>query len=318
MKKIFFLIFFLLFSFSAFAGIEDDTLVGQELIMARDYDTAMVHFQNIEKMYPDSPTGIYGQMTIWQLRMYENQDFRFRDEYEAVMDKFERIAVKTMKNNPSAWDMFICGAGYGMRGFFYMRDHSWIRALGSAVRAIQILKRDIWENKDFIDAYLGIGMYNYWRTMMTREIIVLPFFGDHRREGLDQIQMVIDRGRYANKLARSSMIFVYHKDKNYPKEKELLEEFLKMYPKNIIYRQLLGNLYYATREYDKSIEEYRKIQALDPSLTTSTYYLAKAYAMKGGENRATARQYFNDFLSIYHEDDLTKATKMHLKALEKL
>jgi len=315
-KLLLFLVCCLLFSAPAFAGIEDETLIGQELIMARDYDAAITLFKSIEEMYPLSPTGVYGQLVVWQLKMYENQDFRFREEYEAVMDRFERIAVKTMKGYPTSWDMFICGAGYGMRGFYYMRGHSWIRALGSAIRAMQILKRIIWEDKGFIDAYLGIGMYNYWRTVMTREITLLPFFGDHRQEGLQQIQLVIDKGRYANKLARSSMIFVYHKDRNYPKEKELLEEFLKIYPNNIIYRQLLGNLYYATRQYDRSIDEYRKIQAQDPGLTTSTYYLAKAYAMKGGENRIIARQYFRDFLSVYHEKDLVSAAKLHLKMLE--
>ena len=248
------ILFNIFFSFTAHADVISDTLKGKEFLFQRNYPAAIKLFEQIELDYLDSPSGTFGQMASYQMMMFENLDFRFRKEYGETEKRFEKVVSKMLKGKPASWDLFVSGAGYGMRGFYYAREDKWFRALGSALRAVQLLKRAAYEDPSFIiDASLGIGMYNYWRSVMTKGLNFLPFFGDRRREGIRQIEKVANEGKHARDLSLANLAFIYAQEKTYSKSRKIVDNFLQDYPKNIVLRQLSARLYFITKSYDDSI-----------------------------------------------------------------
>lgn len=277
------------------ADIISETLHGKELLFQRNYPAALELFKKIENDYPDSPAGSFGQMAAWQIAMFENLDFRFRGEYKAAEKRFERTVAEMLSKKPAPWDLFTAGAGYGMRGFYYARDGRWFRALGSALRAVQLLKRLAFINPTFIDAKLGTGMYDYWRSVMTKGLNFLPFFGDHRRRGIAQLEGVVRDGDYAKDLAHANLIFIYAQERRYREARAIVDKFLKDYPKNIILRQLSGRIYFATRQYDNALAEYKKVLEMDSAMTKSLYYMGVIMMNKPG-GKSDGRRYLEQFL----------------------
>ncbi len=312
-KATLFALFLMFVSVNVHAGLIEDAKRGEELMFQRNYAEAVAVFQKIEADYPDSPTGSFGQMAAWQIQMFENLDFRFRSEFEAAEKKFERQASQLLKDYPSDWDMFISGAGYGMRGFFYARDGKWFRALGSAVRAVQILKRLNWEDPNYIDAYLGLGMYEYWRSVFTKKIRFLPFFSDHRQAGIEQVEMVVAKGKFANEMAEANLAFIFSSEKDFARSREIVDRYLKKYPKNVILRQLSGDIFINLKKFDKAAVEYKKIYEIDPALTKALYRLGRIYFQAG--KVGIAKNYFERFLATAPEKDWRESTEKQLQQI---
>lgn len=287
---------------------------GKELLYQRNYPAALELFRQIEQDYPDCTAGIFGQMAAYQIMMYENMDYRWKAEFEEVEDRFERRAAKNIKNDSSSWNLFMTGAAYGMRGFYYMRDDRWFRALGSATKGIRLMKRIIHDDPEFIDAKLGPGMYDFWRTVYTKEITSLPFFPDRREKGLAAVKAVMEKGVYGRDLAETNLAYMLAQNKRYKESREIADKYLAKYPDNIILRQLSARLYFNGREYQKAIDEYERILRQDPSMTKSLYYMGVVYTkIPGGV--LMARKHFNDFLATNPEKHWAKYANKQLKAL---
>src|SRR5262249_7978117 len=110
---------------------EKQGVIGRELIFHRKYDEALEYFKKLAAENPDSPLGTFGQMAVWQSRMFENFDFRFDREFQEVSELNKKIVEKVVdRKESSAWDLFLAGASAGVRSFYLMRKDSPFRALG--------------------------------------------------------------------------------------------------------------------------------------------------------------------------------------------
>ena len=305
----------ILYASLATADVVSDTLSGQELLFKRDYPAAIGLFQEIEKKYPESPAGAFGQLAAYQIWMYENQDFRFLKEYNSAEDRFSRVAEKVLNGKTSPFDFFVTGAGYGMRGFYYARANKWFRGLGSAVRAVQILKRAKFEYPDFADPNIGIGMYNYWRSVFTKSISFLPFFADHRAEGIAQVKDVVAHGLYASQLAEANLAFIYGQEDNYRSARPIIDKLLAKYPNNIVLLKYSARLYGWMKEYDKSVAEFGKILKIDPAVTKTYFYMGVALMKKPG-GTAESIACFEKYLTTNPEKNWAEMAKRHMETLK--
>lgn len=287
--------------------LEAQAMRGQTLIMERRYGEAMVVFRQLAADYPASPTGTFGELSIWQTRMFENYDFRFSGEYDRVLRLHRPIVDAVMAaREPSDWDLFVCGASLGMQAFYLARQGHWIKALGPADRAFRALQKLLWQNPRFIDANMGIGLYQYWRSVFTKSLHFLPFFHDQRVEAIAKVEQVAQQGRYATDLARANLGFVYAEEKRYPEAAAVLTAMLVRYPENVVLRMQLGQVYLVLKEYPKAVAEFRRIGSIDPSITKAAFYLGLALTRQGSD-LATARQVFTHYLATRPESDWAAA-----------
>lgn len=260
----------------------DQALKGKELIFERKYDEATRLFQTIENEYPTSPTGLAGQMAIWQVKMFECDDFRFKKQFEAAEKKYEKFATGELrKGDVPAWDYFVYGAADGMRGFFKTRQEQWWGALTNAMHAMRMLKQVKWMEPNFLDADLGFGAYTYWRSVVTKEIKILPFFTDRRNEGISLLKMAAERGKYIQDLANANLVFIYGNEDKYDQAIAIADRLLAKYPENIIMRYRKGLIYIWAKKYEQALKMFEEVYSMNPSIYKALMYQGVALTKMG-------------------------------------
>lgn len=280
-------------------GVPDElvkaSLECKELLFHRKYDEAFARFDELAKKFPESPTGVAGKMAIWQLRMYENEDFRFQRQYKEAEKAYDSFALKQLRaGNVPTWDLFIYGAVDGMRSFFESRTNSWWKALTSATHAVRMLKQARWNDPSFIDPDMGIGTYLYWRSVYTKEINFLPFFSDQRKNGISMIENVLTNGKYAKDLAQGNLIFIYRNEHQLDKAAAIADTILAQYPENLIIRFARGQIANEARKYDEALKLLDQVLKQDPAIKKVYYFKGQAYF--GKKDLSEAKKYFDLFL----------------------
>lgn len=271
-----------LFAGEKILGVDSDlisgALNGKDLIFRRKYDQAMELFKELELKYPDSPTGLAGQMAIWQVKMFEHDDFRYMTEFVSAEKKYDDFATATIrKGDVPPWDFFIYGAADGMRGFFKTRQGSWLGALSNAMHAVRMLDELKWREPNLVDTDLGFGAYIYWRSAITNEIKILPFFSDRRKEGINLLQNVVKNGKYAGDLALGNLIFIYGNENKYDDAIKVADQLLEKYPENIIVRYQKGRVFMWAKKYDKALEMFEECYKMDPTIYKALLYEGMVY-----------------------------------------
>ncbi|MBI2346924.1 MAG: tetratricopeptide repeat protein [Deltaproteobacteria bacterium] len=293
-----------------------EAMRGEQLILNRRYDEALDRFRKLAADHPESPTGTFGELAIWQTRMFENYDFRFAAQYDEALRRHKPTVDRVMAmRDPTDWDLFVCGASLGMQGFYLARTGSWLRALGASDRAMQALHKLLWRNPQFVDAKLGIGPYEFWRSVFTKSIRFLPFFRDQRVAGIAKAEEVAREGQYAREMAQANLGFLYAEEKRYSEAAHELTAMVARYPDNIVLRMQLGQIYLETKEYTKGAAEFRRILAIDPAITKAEFYLGLALTREG-KATSEARSAFTHYLATQPERDWAAAAVALLKRLD--
>jgi tetratricopeptide (TPR) repeat protein len=197
----------------------------------------------------------------------------------------------------SAWELFLAGAGSGLRSFYFMRKGSPLKSLGEANTAKKAFERAIAKDPSFADVYLGLGMFDYWRSVFTNRIKFLPFFSDKRASGLEKMEKANREGRVIGSLGDFALAFSFYQDRNAAKGKGIvpLENALKKYPENVIAKNLLVSFYDMR---GSTVQAHALIDSLlknNPEVTIAKYF--KAYTYYRENKLAEARQWYQDYLA---------------------
>lgn len=277
--------------------IQKLSLTAQEHIIHRRYQKAKKILRQIEKANPESPAPSFGKMALTQAQMVENFDFSNDTPLADYSEKNKALCDPVFKNKESsAWHLYICGAASGARSFYLLRKREFMGALKQAKKGVSAMKRVVKKDPNFKDAYLGLGLYNFWRSHYTRHFSFLPFFPDKREEGIAQIKMVIEEGKFAPALARFSLAHIYAELEQYEKAEEIYQTLVKKYPENVTFRVLDANLQLSLKKYPLAISRFERLQKRYPKLTVMNYFLARAL-FREGKDLDRAEKLFSDFIT---------------------
>lgn len=242
---------------------------GKELIFRRRYSEALKVFDKIERDYPETATGFFGKMAIWQVRMFENEDFRFKTQYQSVEKRYEKFARHQLrKGDLPSWELFVYGAADGMRGFFKGRLGKWFKALTHGLHAMRMQKKLRWQEPEFVDSDLSLGMYKYWRSVFTSQLKFLPFFSDQRQEGINMVKRVASSGRYSKNIALANLVFIYYNEKRYDEAISVSDRIIADYPENIVIRYMKGEALKSKKMNPEALTLFQEIYQMDPEINT--------------------------------------------------
>ncbi len=255
-------------------------LKGQDQIFARDYAGAQATFESLDRDFPQSPAGPFGIMAMWQIRMFENRDFQFVGPYfDATQKMIARCEDRLFPSHPDDWDLLVCGAGFGMKGFFDVRQEKWMKAVANAQRSIRAFRRLLYQNPQFIDADVGIGGYEFWRSVVTQRYKWMPFFSDQRASGMAKVEKVAREGKYVRDLARANYAYMQIEMKQYDPALQTLRELLVKYPRNFLLQQTVGEVAWLQKRYPDCYTTFSGILKSDPAQTRSLYWMAASSVM---------------------------------------
>jgi tetratricopeptide (TPR) repeat protein len=256
---------------------------GLDLMMDGDLDGAIALFRQIQQEDPQSPLGYLLEADAVWWRIYYSTanlidpdvfaatdlpttpyDDHFEDLLHAAIGKAEaRIAAK----QDVARNYLYEGMAYALRARLAgLRDKDLPTArAGKKMRAflLKALERD----PNLTDAYLGVGIYNYFVDTLAAIVKILRWFiglpGGSRLEGLRQMQLAAHKGE----LTRSEAKFFLAKDysrsneRQYAKSMERFQELAREFPRNPLWPMLIGSLHCRLGHTQECDTQYREVYA---------------------------------------------------------
>jgi len=254
---------------------------GVEMMMDGDLDGATAIFQQIEKKDPDSPVGyvLETDVTWWKI-YYFTADLIDPDvfdvanmeatPYDSHFDDIDKVAIhkadaRIHLGQDLARNYLYEGYAYALRARLdglHDRDLATARA---AKKMRSLLLQALQLDPSLADAYLGIGIYNYFVDTLPGIVKFLSVFmglpGGSRTEGLRQLQLCADKGELGRPEAKFYLAkdFTRGTERQYEKSSRLFGELQREFPHNLLWPMLIGSLDYRMGRSQKGEEVYRAV-----------------------------------------------------------
>ena len=276
-------------------GIRD----GLELVFQRDYKGVTNHFAKFEMDNPDSAVRSVAEVLVWQARMLENFDYRYEAQYWTASAQARaslEAALKTEGNE--AWEHFLTAGVAGIEAIHTMRRSKYLKALQLAFEAVDEVQQTRELAPGFADLAMADGMYNYWRTVVTMNSSVLPDFGDHRVEGIQQMEFVEDNGVFLSRPATLALVFTWIEEGDMRKALAACSKNRRRYPDNVINNVVTGTTLVYSKKYDSAITVLDEVFETDPDNDRAHYW--KGLALMRTRQLDPAIQEWERYLSSKH------------------
>ncbi|MEW5702213.1 MAG: hypothetical protein AB1792_08295 [Candidatus Zixiibacteriota bacterium] len=175
--------------------------------------TANDHFAMAESIFtdlahrvPQSPVGPLFIAAAIQAEMLDAESADRTGDFRAWLVETQNRARRLIDRAENTSEVeFALGAADGYDAIYESHWGGWFATLKKAMRAHGHFQAALDADTGFVDAYLGIGNYNYWKSVGTDFINWLPFIPDRRALGLEQIRLAACRGTFARTAARASL-----------------------------------------------------------------------------------------------------------------
>jgi len=255
-----------------------DCLNAVELLYTRDYKKSKAAFEAAGEKWPGSGLGPIGQVLVYQAMMLENFDYRFESQYELSAKRARQQLQEALEiPGNEAWEYFIFGGVLGVDAIHTMRKGNYLTALNRGIEAMKSVRKAKELAPEFKDVLLGDGLFNYWRTVISRSVKGLPDFGDHRPEGIAQLQTVEREGIFLGPAASFALTYTWLEEGALKRALATALSIQRRYPDNVVNNLLVGRLYMYRRMYSNSEQAFLHILKVSPENQRVHYYMSRLY-----------------------------------------
>jgi len=222
---------------------------------------ALAH--KLEAARPDHPLGYLIEADVlwwniyckWSERKYNTIDAWSHprpadadDNAElALADKVSRLAEAGIAKSDTAEMELYAGLGYASRSRLLALRYEKMPVARAGVETRKHLLRCLELDPNMADAYLGLGLYNYYVDTLSAMAKILRFFmgipGGDKREGLRQLEIASTKGELTQMEARFNMAkSLRNYDFDYARAEQAAAPLVAQYPGNCIFLLLAGDL----------------------------------------------------------------------------
>jgi len=250
-------------------------------MMDGDLDGGSAVFQQIQHLDPDSPLGfvLEADVTWWRIYYYSANlidpdvfDVANMEAtpYDSHFDDLDNVAIqkadaRIRAHQDLARSHLYMGFAYALRARLeglHDRDLPTARA-GKKMRTHLLKALEL--DPSLTDAYLGIGIYNYFVDTLSSIVKFLSIFiglpGGSRTEGLHQLQVCAEKGELVRAEAKFYLAKDYSRanEKQFAKSQRLFGELQEEFPHNPLWPMLIGSLDFRMGNPQKGEETYREV-----------------------------------------------------------
>lgn len=290
-----------------------DCVIAVEHLYHRRYTEAKAAFAAMGTKYPGSGISPAGQVLVWQALMLENFDYRYVPQYE-VAARQARMELQAALESPGndAWEHFLMGGMLGVDSIHTMRTGEYLKALSRGLEAMKFIKGAQEHAPEFVDAFLGDGLFNYWRAVIAMSTKAIPDLGDTRAKGISQMQQVEREGIFLSPAATLALVFTWMEEGDMTKALQQCERNKKVYPTNVINNLVHGRVYMYMRKHKEAEAIFISVIRQDPQNQRVHYYMSRMYMRMGDMERS--RSAIDTYLT-FKLDDQTRGYALYQKGL---
>ncbi len=315
MKFILTPVFILLFTTVLFCqqDVERQLLKGLDACYNFNWDQANQIFQSLIEKYPDDPRGYHFESSIYLWYYLGGKDKNDLDEFEKYSDlalsKGEAILSRNEKNETA---LYILGANYNYRAIAFGREGNFLDAAWATKKSESFLSKVLEINPQRIDAYLGLGLYNFAVAQIPSAfkwaLNLVGISGD-KDTGVKYIENAAENGNYAKVeakyyLAQIDMEFLI----DYESAAAILKKLVKRYPQNILFTYSYAVLLIKERRLTEANILLNKVIKADNKqfnqITSFSYFLKGDINFRNNKPDS-AKTYYLHFLNNAEDNDYT-------------
>lgn len=231
-----------------------------------EYSVANQDWDELIKLYPEHPAGfVYKAALVWWQALEDRQNKSLKAQYDILTKTAIEKGLAWIQKNPrDKMALAYLASAYGNAARFDVTiTHSYLSALRNGKKGHKYIEMAHQLDKDFYDAYIGIGSYNYFTGALPA--VIKPFAwllgarGD-KNEGLRQLLMAAEKGEYAQTEAKIVLLSVYITEKRWDDYQRQLESLVEEYPLNHVLYMWSANHYNGMRRWDAGIAEFTRIE----------------------------------------------------------
>ena len=197
---------------------------------------------------------------------FENQ----QDEaaFNAAIDSCIRLLETALKDTSGlapdlrAHMLFYLGSAYGYLAYFQGRSGKYLAALSNGIASNNLLHDAVELDSTLYDAYLGIGVFKYWRYSKLHFISWLPFIPDERDEGIEMIKKSVHAGSLSQFMAMHQLIYILT---DYAQADEALiyaDQVVRRYPDSQFMWWAAARAYDRSDHFEQAVQAYKRIATL--------------------------------------------------------
>ena len=256
MRKAFLAIFFIFaLSQNAFAASFEENRYVQELVtrisdetLNSEYDKAVGNASLLIRLYPKEPFPRFLLTTIYMYILRSYWDFPTDEQYEIYKRKFSIAAADARKacdEYPvqNAMIYFVRGMVLGVEGMVHLQDKEWLDSYSKGKSAVAALEKSLEIDPTNYDAYLGLGMFEYYCSKLSGAVKILAWvvgFSGNSEKGIEYVTKAMTHGRYAEGSAKVFLAYAYIQFEDKLDEGVELAKTLRVqYPRNFTFIEYL-------------------------------------------------------------------------------
>lgn len=282
--------------------IDSLIIIGLSQVHAEKYDEAFETVHQITQIDPEGPVGYFGLASLYLLLMRNFRSRIFESRLDSLLDlAIEKGKSKGFENDPMR--LFFLGASYGYRGLHRARKLDYFGAFLDGWRGLKNLKKAYKLDPNLYDVFLGFGIYHYWRSALSSILRWITFTKDHRQQGINEVKLAMEKGRYVNVFGRYILTEFYYNEKRNEESLELCEQLSVDFPTNPSWLYIRIRCLERLNRWEEAELLWRKLlNHIENSEYTSIGFLVECH--------------YGLALCRYHQGDKMTAHKECRKALE--
>jgi len=238
---------------------------GLDCIYGVDIPAAEKYFKTALEKYPEHPFPYFGiAMVTWANLEYleDESDPALEASYSSLTDKAIEVGKVWVKKHPGDANAYLCMGGlYGLRARLAVLQHRWIRAYLDGRKALKNMRKSVDIDPELYDAYLGLGMYEYYAGTLPGVVkflakLVMP---GNAREGIRLLNICREKGYFNSLGAKLLLIEIYTQTgspyADPPTAVKWSKELRAMFPNHAQMHFVEIVSLFENRQYDESLRE---------------------------------------------------------------
>lgn len=286
------------------ARVDSMLKTGIRYIVNQDYKSANQVFNNLNEEYSHLPLG---KIYLAAIKIAEAYDYArdFDENYilKNLESAKEQSEILVEQDKDHIWYRYFYALAEGYISYYDAIEGSWFSALSTGINSISEFDKILVEDKNFYEAYIAIGTFEYWKSRKLEFMDWLPFASDTKNIGIDRLILAIDSSSYNSHLAINSLIWIYIDQKKYADAIKVAEKALSEFPQSRTFKWGLARAYEEKNSL-RAIELYLDILNSYPDSLKENYkneitlkhLIAQQYAKLGANEKAL--KYCDEILSM--------------------
>lgn len=196
---------------------------------------ALSSIDKIEESKPVFPIADCLRAAMYYKLTEEYRTRAFENEFDESIKKAVTALAKE-DDDKQKGDKFkakrlqFLGSAYGYRGMYRVFTGLWASAFLDGKRGQDVLVDSFQLDNSLVDNKAGIGTYLYWRSAKSGVVKYLLFWGDKKKEGIDDLNLAIEKAKIVKLWAMGGLLRIYIEEKKGTASLELADKILAVVP----------------------------------------------------------------------------------------